>query len=62
MRRVRWSPATEAERLKYEVADELGLLDRLLEVGWAGLTTEETGKIGGVVARRMAQGSDPMKH
>lgn len=53
MRSVGWSPLTEMERLKYEVAGQLGLLDRLLEVGWGGLTAEETGKIGGIVARRM---------
>jgi hypothetical protein len=58
--RVRFSPATEAERLKYQVADELGLIDRLLEVGWGGLTAEETGKIGGIVARRIRRGSVPM--
>ena len=49
-----WTPMTENERLKYEVAEELGLLPRLLEVGWGGLTTGETGRIGGIVARRMA--------
>lgn len=46
-------PVTEQERLKYEAAEELGLLNRLMEVGWGGLTAGETGKIGGVVARRM---------
>ena len=54
MRAFRWSPATDAERLKYEVADELGLLEKLLKVGWGGLTAEETGKIGGIVARRLS--------
>ena len=43
----------ETERLKYEVADELGLTERLLRVGWAGLTAGETGRIGGIVARRL---------
>ena len=46
-------PITEQEKMKYEAATELGLIDRLLEVGWGGLTAGETGKIGGVVARRM---------
>ena len=35
-----------------EAAEELGLLDRLLEVGWGGLTAGETGRIGGMIARR----------
>ena len=45
----------EAERLKYEVAEELGLTERLLRVGWAGLTAGETGRIGGIVARRLRE-------
>ena len=53
MRGVPWTPAIEMERLKYEVAHEVGLLDRLLEVGWGGLTAEETGRIGGLVAQRI---------
>ena len=43
----------EAERLRYEVAEELGLTERLKRVGWAGLTAGETGRIGGIVARRL---------
>ena len=45
----------ETERLKYEVAEELGLTERLLRVGWAGLTAGETGRIGGIVARRLRE-------
>lgn len=37
------------ERLKYEAAGALGLMDRLLAVGWAGLTAAESGRIGGWV-------------
>ena len=40
-------PMSDIERLKYEAAEQLGLIDRLLQVGWAGLTAGETGKIGG---------------
>ena len=43
------------ERMKYEVAEELGLLARLKEVGWAGLSAAESGRIGGVVGARMRQ-------
>ena len=43
---------TEDERLKYEVAKELGLLSRLTDVGWAGLSTAESGRIGGMVGAR----------
>lgn len=40
------------EKLKYEVAEELGLLDRIMENGWKSLTSKETGRIGGMVTRK----------
>lgn len=40
------------ERLKYEIADELGLSDKVAELGWSNLTAEETGRIGGIMTRR----------
>lgn len=40
------------ERLKYEIADELGLLDKVLESGWGSLSAKETGRIGGFVKNR----------
>ncbi len=40
------------KRLKYEIAEELGLLEKLREVGWAGLSTAESGRIGGLIAAR----------
>ncbi len=43
------------ERCKYEVARELGLLDKLQQVGWAGLSAAESGRIGGLVGGRMRQ-------
>lgn len=53
MRQDLLRPMTEQEKMKYEAATELGLIDRLLEVGWGGLTAGETGRIGGLVARKM---------
>jgi hypothetical protein len=38
--------------MKYEIANELGLGEKLLQVGWGGLTAEETGRIGGIITRR----------
>ena len=35
---------TEKEKMKYEIADELGLLDRVLNDGWRSLTAKETGR------------------
>ena len=40
------------EKMKYEVAEELGLLDRVLSEGWKSLTSKETGRIGGMVTKR----------
>ena len=43
------------EKLKYEVAEELGLLDRVLSQGWKSLTSKETGRIGGLVTKKKKQ-------
>lgn len=42
----------EEEKLKYEIAEELGLLDRVMEGGWRSLSSKETGRIGGLIAKR----------
>lgn len=42
----------EEERLKYEIAEELGLLDKVLEGGWKGLSSKETGRIGGIISKK----------
>ena len=47
-----WSTLSEHQRRKYECARELGLLERLEEVGWAGLTAKESGRIGGKMGRK----------
>ncbi|HZK35043.1 MAG TPA: small, acid-soluble spore protein, alpha/beta type [Bacillota bacterium] len=38
------------DMIKYEIAEELGLLDKVKESGWGSLSTKETGRIGGLVA------------
>lgn len=43
---------TQEETLKYEIAEELGLLDKVLETGWKSLSAKETGRIGGLMTRR----------
>lgn len=40
------------EKMKYEIADELGLSDKVNALGWGGLTAEETGRIGGIMTKR----------
>jgi hypothetical protein len=49
------------EKLKYEVAQELGLLDRVLAEGWKSLSAKETGRIGGMMTKKkkaLRSGSD----
>lgn len=40
------------EKIKYEIADELGLSSKVDEFGWGGLSAEETGRIGGMMTKR----------
>lgn len=40
------------EKMKYEIAEELGLSDKVDIEGWGGLTAEETGRIGGIMTKR----------
>lgn len=40
------------EKLKYEIAEELGLREKVDSHGWSGLTAEETGRIGGIMTKR----------
>ncbi|NLJ78818.1 MAG: small, acid-soluble spore protein, alpha/beta type [Tissierellia bacterium] len=43
---------TLEDKLKYEIAEELGLMDKIDRVGWGGLTAKESGKIGGLITGR----------
>ncbi len=47
------------EKIKYEIADELGLGEKIDKLGWGGLTAEETGRIGGIMTRRKKELSIP---
>jgi hypothetical protein len=40
------------EKLKYEIATELGFLDKVLDTGWKSLTAKESGRIGGLMTKR----------
>lgn len=43
------------DMLKYEVAEELGLLDKVRQFGWKSLTSRESGKIGGLINKKKKQ-------
>ena len=38
--------------LKFEIATELGLSDKVLKAGWKSLTSKESGRIGGLVTKK----------
>ena len=42
----------EEEKLKYEIEEELGLLDKVKQSGWKSLSAKETGRIGGLMTKR----------
>jgi len=46
---------TENDIMKYEIAEELGLLDKVNATGWKSLTARESGRVGGILARRKKQ-------
>lgn len=49
---IKLDELTPQEKLKYEIAEELGLLDQVLEQGWKSLPARDTGRIGGLMTRR----------
>ena len=44
------------EYMKLKIAQELGLLDRVVQGGWSALSAKETGRIGGLLATRKKKG------
>ncbi|MDO4453850.1 MAG: small, acid-soluble spore protein, alpha/beta type [Eubacteriales bacterium] len=51
-KKIKMTDLTPDEKMKYEIAEELGLLDRVLEEGWRTLSAKETGRIGGLMTKR----------
>jgi len=46
---------TPEDLMKLEIAEELGLIDKVEELGWGGLTAKETGRIGGLMTAKKKQ-------
>ncbi|MBC7960112.1 MAG: small, acid-soluble spore protein, alpha/beta type [Vallitaleaceae bacterium] len=40
------------EALKNEIAQELGLMDKVKATGWKSLTAKESGRIGGLISKK----------
>lgn len=53
---MRKKELTEAEKkdlqMKMEIAEELGLMEKVEKMGWKGLTARESGRIGGIMGQR----------
>lgn len=43
---------TDTERMKLEIAEEIGVYDRVIANGWRCLSARESGKIGGLLTSR----------
>lgn len=43
------------QKMKLEIASELGLLDQVQRDGWKSLTSKETGRIGGLMTKKKRQ-------
>jgi len=46
------------DEVKYEVADELGLLEKIRTQGWGDMTTREVGRVGGQMVRKLIQAAE----
>ncbi|PKM93297.1 MAG: small acid-soluble spore protein alpha/beta type [Firmicutes bacterium HGW-Firmicutes-1] len=52
---------TENDLLKYEIAEELGLIDKINQTGWKSLTAKESGRIGGLMTKRKRENKSETK-
>ena len=55
---IKLDELTPDEKLKYEIAEELGLLDRVMADGWSSLSSKETGRIGGLMTKKRKEQKD----
>ena len=53
---------TPQEIMKYEIAEELGLTDKIKETGWKSLTAKESGRIGGIMTKRQREKAKEGRH
>ena len=49
---IKLEELTPEEKMKYEIAEELGLLDKVMQEGWRSLSSKETGRIGGLMTKK----------
>lgn len=49
------------ERLKYEIAREIGVADKVFQNGWRSLSAKESGRIGGILASKRKKSDSDRK-
>ncbi len=47
-----FKPLTPEEKLKLEIAREIGVFDKVTNGGWKSLSAKESGRIGGILSSR----------
>ena len=47
-----WNKLTAEDLQKLEIAEEIGVIDKIYAGGYGNLTSKESGKIGGILAAR----------
>lgn len=50
---------TPKEHLRFEIAQELGISDKIISGGWGALSAQESGRIGGIIASRNRRNKNP---
>ncbi|HHV15616.1 MAG TPA: small, acid-soluble spore protein, alpha/beta type [Gelria sp.] len=50
-------PLDEKEKLKLEIARELGILEQVENEGWGSLNNAMCGKVGGLMSKRLRSGT-----
>ena len=53
---------TPIDRIKLEIARDLGLGEKVKQVGWGGLSAAETGRIGGHLTKRLKEAGIDRNH
>ena len=52
LRNYCWNKLTAEDLQKLEIAEEIGVIDKIYAGGYGNLTSKESGKIGGILAAR----------
>ncbi len=51
-KKIKIEDMTDNDLMKFEIAQELGLMDKVKDGGWKSLTAREAGSIGGIMTKR----------